>query len=57
MSTSTKIGADGTVIDIETDESLDEIYRGISRKRLQLYPGAKGVLDELRPTYRMSSCF
>jgi hypothetical protein len=57
MSTSTKIGADGTVIDIETDESLDEIYRGISRKRLQLYPGAKGVLDELRPTYRMSSRF
>ena len=49
MSTSTKIGADGTVIDIETDESLDEIYRGIS-KRLPLYPGAKGVLDELRPT-------
>jgi putative hydrolase of the HAD superfamily len=46
----------GTVIDIETDESLDEIYRGIS-KRLQLYPGAEGVLDELRPTYHMSSCF
>ena len=54
MSTSTKIGADGTVIDIETDESLDEIYRGISRKRLQFYPGAKWVLDELRPTYSMA---
>jgi putative hydrolase of the HAD superfamily len=33
---------------------LAHIYRGISRKRLQLYPGVKKVLDELRPAYRMA---
>ena len=33
---------------------LAHIYRGISRKRLQLYPGVKTVLDELRPAYRMA---
>ncbi len=33
---------------------LAHIYRGISRKRLQLYPGVKQVLDELRPAYRMA---
>ncbi|MBI4633414.1 MAG: HAD family hydrolase [Deltaproteobacteria bacterium] len=33
---------------------LAHIYRGISRKRLQLYPNVKRVLDELRPTYRMA---
>jgi putative hydrolase of the HAD superfamily len=33
---------------------LAQIYRAISRKRLQLYPDVKGVLDELRPTYRMA---
>jgi putative hydrolase of the HAD superfamily len=34
--------------------SLAQIYRGISRKRLQLYPGVKEVLDELRPFYRLA---
>ncbi len=34
--------------------TLAHIYRGISRKRLQLYPGVKEVLDELRPAYRMA---
>jgi putative hydrolase of the HAD superfamily len=33
---------------------LAHIYRGISRKRLQLYPDVKRVLDELRPAYRMA---
>jgi len=33
--------------------TLAHIYRGISRKRLQLYPGVKEVLDSLRPNYRM----
>ena len=33
---------------------LAQMYRGISRKRLQLYPGVKGVLDELRPTFRLA---
>ena len=34
--------------------TLAQLYRAISRKRLQLYPGVKNVLDELRPTYRMA---
>ena len=33
---------------------LAQIYRGISRKRLQLNPDVKRVLDELRSTYRMA---
>jgi putative hydrolase of the HAD superfamily len=33
---------------------LAHLYRGISRKRLQLYPGVKRVLDELRRTYRLA---
>ena len=33
---------------------LAQIYRGISRKRLQLYPDVKKVLDELRFAYRMA---
>ena len=33
---------------------LAQIYRGISRNRLQLYPGVKKVLDALRPTYPMA---
>jgi putative hydrolase of the HAD superfamily len=32
---------------------LVQLYRAISRKRLQLYPDVKRVLNELRPTYRM----
>jgi putative hydrolase of the HAD superfamily len=33
---------------------LAQLYRAISRKRLQLYPDVKRVLDELRVTYRMA---
>ena len=33
---------------------LAQLYRGISRKRLQLYPDVKRVLDELRPAYRLA---
>ena len=33
---------------------LAQLYRGISRNRLQLYPGVKKVLDELRHAYRMA---
>jgi putative hydrolase of the HAD superfamily len=33
---------------------LAQMYRAISRKRLQLYPDVKRVLDELRPAYRMA---
>lgn len=33
---------------------LAHIYRGISRKRLQLYPGVKDVLDKMCPLYRLA---
>jgi len=33
---------------------LVQLYRGISRKRLQLYPDVKRVLDDLQPHYRMA---
>jgi putative hydrolase of the HAD superfamily len=33
---------------------LAQIYRAISRKRLQLYPDVLRVLDQLRPLYRMA---
>ena len=33
---------------------LAQIYRAVSRKRLQLYPGVKKVLDELRFSYRLA---
>ena len=33
---------------------LAQIYRAISRKRLQLYPDVLVVLDELRPAYRIA---
>ena len=33
---------------------LAQMYRGISRKRLHLYPDVKRVLDELCPAYRMA---
>jgi putative hydrolase of the HAD superfamily len=33
---------------------LAQLYRAISRKRLQLYPDVKRVLDGLRPHYRMA---
>jgi putative hydrolase of the HAD superfamily len=32
--------------------TLAQLYRGISRKRLQLYPGVKETLGELRNTYQ-----
>jgi putative hydrolase of the HAD superfamily len=34
--------------------TLAHIYRGISRKRLQIYPGVRKVLDELRSSYRLA---
>jgi putative hydrolase of the HAD superfamily len=33
---------------------LVHLYRGISRKRLQLFPDVKRVLDDLQPHYRMA---
>ncbi len=33
---------------------LAQIYRAVSRKRLELYPGVKTVLDELRRGYRIA---
>ncbi len=33
---------------------LAHLYRGISRKRLRLYPDVKPVLDELRQTHRLA---
>jgi len=33
---------------------LAQIYRGISRKRLRLYPDVQRVLDDLRLAYRMA---
>jgi putative hydrolase of the HAD superfamily len=33
---------------------LAQLYRGISRKRLQLYPDVKRVMDNLQPHYRMA---
>jgi len=33
---------------------LAQLYRGISRKRLQLCPDVKMVLDDLQPHYRMA---
>jgi putative hydrolase of the HAD superfamily len=35
-------------------KTVAQIYRGVSRKRLQLYPGVKEVLDEIRPRYRLA---
>ena len=35
-------------------ETLAQIYRGISRKRLRLYDSVKGVLNELQRDYRMA---
>ncbi|MHB9098422.1 MAG: HAD family hydrolase [Syntrophales bacterium] len=34
--------------------TLSQIYRGVSRKRLQLYPDVREVLDELCPGYRLA---
>ena len=35
--------------------TLAQIFRGISRKRLRLFPGAKEVLDGLRASYRLAT--
>jgi putative hydrolase of the HAD superfamily len=34
---------------------LSEMFRGISRNRLQLYPGVRELLDELAPRYRLAA--
>ncbi len=34
---------------------LAETYRGISRNRLQLYPGVLDVLNDLRPRYKLAA--
>jgi putative hydrolase of the HAD superfamily len=34
---------------------LAEAYRGISRNRLQLYPGVLDVLNDLRPRYKLAT--
>jgi putative hydrolase of the HAD superfamily len=34
---------------------LAEMYRGISRQRLQLYPEVKTLLDELLPSFKLAS--
>jgi putative hydrolase of the HAD superfamily len=33
---------------------LAQLYRGISRKRLQLYPSVRSVLDDLKSRYRLA---
>lgn len=33
---------------------IAHLYRGVSRKRLQLYPGVKEVLNELQAKYRLA---
>ena len=33
---------------------LAEVYRGISRYRLELYPDVKSVLDELKPRFSLA---
>jgi putative hydrolase of the HAD superfamily len=38
----------------ELATTLAQLYRGISRKRLQLYPGVKEALDELRSEYPLA---
>jgi len=38
----------------ELPETLAQIYRGISRKRLRLYDSVKDCLDELQRDYRMA---
>jgi len=47
-------GMDASMSCLELAVTLARIYRGISRKRLQLYPEVKEVLDELRSAYRVA---
>ena len=45
----------GTPADRRTQATtLAQMYRGLSRKRLQLYPEVKRVLDEVRVAYRIA---
>jgi len=37
-----------------TPRFLAEMYRGISRQRLELYPDVKSVLDELKPRFSLA---
>lgn len=39
----------------QTPRFLAEMYRGVSRNRLQLYPGVREVLDELAPRFRLAA--
>jgi putative hydrolase of the HAD superfamily len=46
-------GLEAGSVSYELAVTLACLYRGVSRKRLRLYPSVKRVLDELRPRYRM----
>lgn len=39
----------------QTPRFLAKLHRGISRRRLQLYPDVKDMLDQLRPRYRLAA--
>jgi putative hydrolase of the HAD superfamily len=47
-------GMDASLACQELATTLAQLYRGISRKRLQLYPGVKEALDELRSDYPLA---
>jgi putative hydrolase of the HAD superfamily len=46
-------GMKGSAKRRELNRILAQLYRGISRKRLRLYPDVKRVLDRLKPRYRI----
>jgi putative hydrolase of the HAD superfamily len=47
-------GMEAALVRKELARTLAQLYRGISRRRLQLYPSVKSVLDELKLTYRLA---
>jgi putative hydrolase of the HAD superfamily len=47
-------GMEASLDCLELATTLAQLYRGISRKRLQLYPGVKEALNELRSSYCMA---
>jgi putative hydrolase of the HAD superfamily len=47
-------GMESAVSRKELAMTLAQLYRGISRKRLQLYPSVKGTLDELKSTHALA---
>lgn len=47
-------GVDASLACKTVPRMLAQLYRGISRKRLQLYPSVKTVLDELKARYRLA---